>query len=370
MKKGEDFRREFPVVDEGFSRAAYIALTDLKEARKGYGMPMPKLAMILVAAVILLSSVAVAATVHRLNIQDFTDRSDKANLTEEARRILANDFPDVIIDNPYADMVVTEAVYDGMAIYILLEITPKKQLQDTFFIPYGLMGDANVTASTYGRSYPRDVSIQDYAAQLGYQHVMGVSFLDRVTAGHFYDSCLNEDGSVSLMWWALVMPEYRHLPELKLEAKVWFEKNGYSLNTLDFDLTLPCAGEVQRVFSRAGENVVFENAGVQVNGLELVRTPMSTYIIINYDILDRKAYSNYFVPKSLRILDEKGDEPLPGAFPLSVRVDKAYLGMVDHPYYLTDRIFDAMPTQLTIGEYDGNREDGWTDGKTYTFHLE
>ena len=370
MKKGEDFRREFPVVDEGFSRAAYIALADLTEVRKGYGMPMPKLAMILVAAVILLSSVAVAATVHRLNIQDFTDRSDKANLTEEARRILATDFPDVIIDNPYTDMVVTEAVYDGMAVYILLEITPKKQLQDTFFIPYGLMDSENVTASTYGRSYPRDVSIQDYAAQLGYKHVMGVSFMDHVTTAHFYDSCLNEDGSVSLMWWSLVMQEYRHLPELTLDAKVWFEKNGYSLNTLDFALTIPCAGEVQRVFSREGENVVFGNAGVHVKGLELVRTPMSTYIIINYDILDRITYSNYFVYKGLLIQDEEGNEPLPGAFPLSVRVDKAYRGMVDGPYYLTDRIFEELPTQLTLVEYDGNRNDGWTEGATYTFHFE
>lgn len=370
MKNSDDFRKEFPPVEEGFCRAVDDALTDLKEERAGCGLRVPRLAVVLAAVLLLLSGAAVAATLHRLNIQDFTDRSDKANLTDEARRVLATDFPDVVIDNPYADMVVTEAVYDGMALYVLLEITPKAQLQDTFFIPYGLLDDVNVTASTFGRSYPRDVGILDYVAQLGYQHVMGVSFMDHATVGHFYDSCLNEDGSVSLMWWSLVKPEYRHLPELTFDAKVWFEKDGYSLNTLDFALSIPCAGEAQRVFSREGENVVFENAGVHVNGLELVHTPMSTYIIINYDILDRTAYANFFVYKSLRIMDVKGNETLPGAFPLSMRVDTAYRGMVDHPYYLTDRLFDELPTQLTIGEYEGNRNEGWTEGATYTFHLE
>ena len=366
MKKGEDFRREFPVVDEGFSRAAYIALADLTEVRKGYGMPMPKLAMILVAAVILLSSVAVAATVHRLNIQDFTDRSDKANLTEEARRILATDFLDVIIDNPYADMVVTEAVYDGMAVYVLVQVKPVNE--DAFIIPSHLF--ENNQAFSYGSSYPTDMSIQQYAEQLGYQDVIAMQGTFKETSGQYYDSALNEDGSFSLMLWGLVRPEYRDLPELKINMTTNMEKNGRWFDEQEAVFSIPRAGKTVTANSKEGEAVIFENAGVCVKEIKVIRTPMSTYIIADYDIVNRAAYRKYITYRQFRLLDEDGQELPKGAYPLSMRFDESYQRMGNQPFYITNRIFDKMPTQLTIGEYDGNREDGWTDGKTYTFHLE
>ena len=97
---------------------------------------------------------------------------------------------------------------------------------------------------------------------------------------------------------------------------------------------------------------------------------MSTYIIANYDIVNRVNYRKYITYSKFRIIDEAGAEPPKGAYPLSLCFDESYYRMGNQPYYITNRIFDEMPTEITLGEYDGNREDGWTEGKTYTFHLE
>lgn len=364
MKTGKDFRREFPETEEGFRRAVDNALDGLADAPARRAFRVPRMAIALAAALLLLTSAAVAATMYRMNIQDFIDRSNYANLSEEARQVLMNsDFEDVVIANRYADITVTEAVYDGMALYALVEVKPKDE--DTFYVPYYMMDS---TAYTYGRSYPKDVGIRDYAEQLGYQNVMALVFRTDVEAGSYYDSCINEDGSFSLMWWSLVRPEYQGLPQLEVDGFVNFEKNGNRFASAPVSMVIPLAGEVQRAASPEGENAVIEPAGVQINSVEAIRTPMSTYIIVNYDIVDNKAYQNYMPYKSFVILDENGEAVSKGAFPLSLRIgrneDKSIWG--DRRFYLTNRIYDEMPTQVTvtISEDEESAEVG------YTFHLQ
>ena len=195
MKTGNDFRREFKEAEHGFRHAVDDALDGLTEECDSRAFRAPRLAIVLVVTLLLLGSAAVAATVHRSNIQDFTDRSQWANLTDEARRVLMTDFPDVVIDNPYADMVIAEAVYDGMAVYVLVEVAPKNET--TFMIPSHLFEDNQ--AVSYGSSYPKDMSIQQYAEQLGYQDVISMQGRCSETPGQYYDSARNEDGSFSLM---------------------------------------------------------------------------------------------------------------------------------------------------------------------------
>lgn len=366
MKTGNDFRREFPEAEEGFRHAVDDALDGLAQERGSRAFRVPRLAIALAVTLLLLGSVAVAATVHRLNIQDFTDRSQWANLTDEARHVLMTDFPDVVIDNPYADMVITEAVYDGMAVYILVEVVPKNAT--TFIIPSHLFEDNQ--AFSYGSSYPKDMSIQQYAEQLGYQVVLSMQGRCSETPGQYYDSARNEDGSFSLMMWAFVLPEQRNLPEMPMNMTINIEKNGIMVDEMKTSFSIALAGPVETARSKENEAVAFENAGVYVKGIEVIRTPMSTYIIANYDIVNRVNYRKYITYRKFRILDESGAEPPKGAYPLSMRFDESYYRMGNQPFYITNRIFDEMPTEITLGEYDGNREDGWTNGKTYTFHLE
>lgn len=366
MKTGEDFRRAFPEVESGFQQAVDDALDGLAEEHAGREFRVPRMVVAIMAALLLLTSAAVAATVHRLNIQDFTDRSQWANLSDEAREVLGADFVDVIIDNPYADMVVTEAVYDGMAIYVLAEVVPKNEL--TFIIPSHLFKDNQ--AFSYGSSYPKDMTIQQYAEQLGYQDVITMQGRSSETPGQYFDSTLNEDGSFSLMMWALVQPEYRNLPELTMNMTISVEKNGRMVDEIGTAFSIPLAGKVETARSKEGEAVTFENAGVYVKKIEIARTPMAAYIIADYDIVNRSNYRNYITYRQFRILDKNGQEPPKGAYPLSMRFDESYYRMGNQPFYITNRIFDEMPTEITLGEYEGNREDGWTEGKTYTFHIE
>ncbi len=366
MRNCEDFRREFPEADQGFRRAVDDAISGLAEAHVGHGFRVPRLTVVLAAAVLLLSSVAVAATIHRMNIQDFTVRSQRTNLTDEARHVLAADFPDVVIDNLYADIVITEAVYDGMAVYILLEAIPKNE--DAFVIPSHLF--ENNQAFSYGWGYPTDMTIQQYVNQQGYHDIITIQSSSSQTPGQYFDSARNEDGSFSLMMWALVQPEYRNLPELTMNMTISVEKNGRMVDEIEKTLSIPLAGKVETACSRAGEAVTFENAGVYVKKIEIVRTPMTSYIIAEYNIVNKTNYRKYITYRQFRILDKNGQEPPKGAYPLSMRFDESYHRMGNQPFYITNRVFDEMPTEITLGEYEGNREDGWTEGKTYTFHLE
>lgn len=366
MKTDKDFRREFPDAAPDFRRAVESTLSGLAEEQKRPVFRVPRLAAVWLAVLFLLTGAAVALTVHRMSIQDFTDRSQWTNLTEEARAVLATEFPDVVIENPYAGMIVTEAVYDGMAVYLLLEVMPADEA--TFVIPSHLF--ENNQAFSYGSSYPWDMTIQQYANQMGYQDLIALQGSSPQTPGMYFDSERNDDGSFSLMIWALVRPEYRNLPELPLNMNIRVEINGRAVDELPAAFTIPLAGSVETARSREGEAVTFENAGVHVKGIEVVKTPMAAYIIAEYDIMDRTSYRNYITYRKFRILDAAGREPPKGAYPLSMRFDESHYRMGSQPFYMTNCIFEEMPVELTIGEYAGNREDGWTEGETYTFHLE
>lgn len=366
MKTGDDFRREFPAVEEQFREAIERGLYASPEKTLGRNHHL-RIAALMTAVMLLLTSAAVAATISRWSVQDFTAQSGKANLSEEAIKALAAGFEDHVIDNPYASLVVTEAVYDGMATYILIEATPK--LDGAFIIPTYLHKDNQ--AYSFGRGYPKDVSLQQYAEHLGYEFILSMACFASETTGHFYDSAINEDGSFSLMLWSFVRPEYRNLPELTLNMHINVSKNEQRVDEVRSTFRIPLAEEVQFARSVQGEAVTFENAGVHIKGVEVVRTPMSTYIIANYDIVNRVNYNQYIIYRQFRFLDENGATLQKGAHPLSIRIDDRMSGLLgNQPCYLTNRLFDEMPTQITIGEYDGNRTDGWTEGKTYTFHLE
>lgn len=366
MKTGADFKNLFPKADEGFRHAIDDALSGLPAERGSRVFPVPRMAIAVMAALILLTSAAVALTVHRLNIQDFTQRSPWANLTDTAKHVLATDFPDVAIDNRYADMAVTEAVYDGMAVYLLLEVMPKDEA--AFVIPSHLF--ENNRASSYGSSYPTEMTVQQYANQLGYHDIMTIQASNAETTGRYFDSARNEDGSFSLMIWALVKPEFQNIPELTLNMTFFVETNGSTTDELTAAFTIPLSGPIETAVSRAGESVTFEHAGVQIKAIRIVRTPMAAYIIADYDVVNQTNYRAYFPNRSFRILDENGCEPPKGAYPLSLRFDDSCYRKDSRPFYITNCLFNEMPAAIMIGEYAGNREDGWTDGEIYTFHLE
>lgn len=74
MKTGEDFRREFPQVEESFREAEYQALLRLHEKRRRTHMKLkPVIAFVLI--LMLLMSVGVAATVEKWSLFDSVPES-------------------------------------------------------------------------------------------------------------------------------------------------------------------------------------------------------------------------------------------------------------------------------------------------------
>lgn len=74
MKTGEDFRREFPQVEESFREAEYQALMRLHEKRRRTHMKFkPVIAFVLI--LMLLMSVGVAATVEKWSLFDSVPES-------------------------------------------------------------------------------------------------------------------------------------------------------------------------------------------------------------------------------------------------------------------------------------------------------
>lgn len=366
MRTGEDFRREFPKPEEGFRQAVDNALAGLVEERRWHIHKLGT-AVVLTVLALMISGVAVAATIERWGVQEFIERSKRANLSEAAAGVLAADFEDVVIEAEWATLTVTEAVYDGMAIYMAVDAVPKHTGDMAIPAPVGHGGMADY----YGKSYPSDVSIEAYAAQLGYEHVLAlICECDEATT-HIYDSVMNEDGSFTIMLWGLVREQHRNQPRLEVNFCIRTQRDGAEYKRTAQRLGLRIAGEMETARSAKGETGTLGNAGIIITGVEVYRTPMSTYVLADYDVADQARHEEYIMHQKLRFLDEKGVPLRAGAYPLAYnsRYDIRRNDVPQRYYYISNWLMDEMPEQIAIGEYDGSAESGWTEGKTCTFHL-
>ncbi|MBQ8555517.1 MAG: hypothetical protein IJ438_06520 [Clostridia bacterium] len=361
MKTGEDFRREFPDMEAGFRQAAAEALQSLPEANRS-AWSKPRMALLLAVVFVLSAAVGMAAAAGRWGVLDFIHANPKTNPGMQTSAALANGFTPKTLDTPCAAFTITEAVYDGMATYILVEAVPKNE--GIMIVP-GYLHDG-AQACSYSKSYPADMTIDEYAAQQGYSGIIPVLFGGSEISAHVYDSFHNEDGTFSIMIWSFVRPEYRFLDALPLH----FSVSVYDDAPRGCSLTIPVSGAVQRVRSGEGESVVLSSAGIEINGVELIKTTMTTYCLMDYDIIDLARQRVYAMYRPIRILDDVGAAIPRGANPLYIRIGANHQGMGDQLQYISTRQIDSLPDHITIGEYDGNQEEGWIEGKTHTFFLQ
>lgn len=367
MRAGEDFRREFPKTEEGFRQAVDSALAGLKEGRRWHIHKL-RTTVVLTVLALMISGVAVAATIERWGVREFIERSKRANLSEAAAGVLAADFEDVVIEAEWATLTITEAVYDGMAVYMAVDAVPKHAVDMVIPAPVSHGG----MADDFGKSYPSDISIEAYAAQLGYEHVLAlVCECDEATT-HIYDSVMNEDGSFTIMLWGLVREQYRNQPRLEVNFRIRTQRDRAEYMRTTQRLGLRIAGDVQTARSIRGESGQLENAGIIIKAVKVYRTPMSTYILADYDVADQVRYQEYIMHQKLRFLDENGDPLQVGAYPLAYnsRYDIRRNDVPEKRYYISNWLLDDMPEQITIGDYAGTAESGWTEGSACTFRLQ
>lgn len=351
MKTGEDFRREFPAADAGFTAAAGRSLAGIDEAKASKARKY-RMTALLAAIVLLLISTAFAADAVRKNAGDFIREHPYANLNIEADAALSGGFEAELLFAPYATFQMKQAVYDGMAVYLLLECVPKEA---GYMIVPGLIQEEG-QAFSHGTGYPADMGITEYAAQQGYSGVQPVLIFGDEITSCYYDSAMNEDGSCSLMVWAFVRPEYRELDQLALHLWVEDAQSGVPLSEgrLAWEVSLPLAGKVQRTVSIEPEPVVLDGTGVAINSVTAIRTAMTTYIITDFDVIDAAVYQqSLFNSGRLRYLSEAG-EPLPkGTHPLSIVVGRTKQHMGDQTQHITNREMDADCSEIIISVEGG-----------------
>ena len=356
MKTGKDFQREFPVMEAGFAGAAQLALAVLHESERKRHSFM-RGAALLTTVLVLMATAAVAAGISRRNAVDFINENRLANMNHAAEDVLASSIIDLPLDTPWAHIILRQAVYDGMAVYLLFEAAPASE---GWMIAAGAEYPGRDQAFSHGSSYPADVSIRDYAEQQGYTGLLLLEIFADETTGTFFDSAMNEDGTCSLMAWAFVKPEYRQQPELTLNLRIHdvSTKRLYQEEPR-YQVTLPLAGEV--CTSASGQTIAIPEAGIEVTSVIVQRTAMTNYILVNYDVMDQLRYDrSLFYSGRMNIAGADGSVLPKGTHPLSLVVDRPVQGMGEGTYYITNRQMteDANVILLTI------------DGRNYSFTLQ
>lgn len=356
MRTGKDFQQEFPAMDAGFAAAVQQALAVLSEPERK-GRFLMRGAALLTALLVLLATAAVAAGVARRNAADFINANQFANMNQAAAEVLAASTIDLPMDTPWAHMTLRQAVYDGMAVYLLFEAAP---VSEGWMIAAGAEYQGHDQAFSHGSSYPTDVGIREYAAQQGYAGLQLLEIFADETTGSLFDSAMNEDGTCSLMVWAFVKPEYREQPELTLNLRIRDASANriYQAEEPRYPVTLPLAGEVRT--SASGQAIAIPEAGVAVTGVTVHRTVMTSYILVAYDVTDQARYRSLFYSGRMNIAGADGSVLPKGTHPLSLVVDRPVQGMGEGTYYITNRQLpeDADAILLTI------------DGRSYTFTLQ
>lgn len=357
MKSGEEFRREFPQVDRRFEDAARRTLAALRD-EKQHGHVV-RAVLMTAGLVLLIATIAVAANAVRWNAADFIEGNMYSNMNSSAREVLAEHAIDVRMDTPFAQMTLKQAVYDGMAVYLLFEAHPMQAGQ--LIAAGAVLDEENDQAFSHGSRYPTDISIHEYAAQQGYAGTQLIEvFGDEITACVF-DSAMNDDGSCSLMVWAFVRPEYRELEDLALHLRL-LDASHRTQNPSEesrYEVTLPLAGGTR--IHACNDVVALPQVGIEVNGITAVTTPMTTYILLDYDVTERSAYSAaMFYGGGITLADSNGDALEKGTHPLSLVVDRSVQRMGEGTYYITSR---QMPADADVILLKLNGEN------VHTFHL-
>ena len=98
MKTGDDFRREFPEIEDGFLDAAHRALSEIHAEKEEKPMKLRPM-LVFVLMLVLLTSVSVAATWERWSLDDFIP-TGRITATEDEWRKMIDAFEPVTAENP------------------------------------------------------------------------------------------------------------------------------------------------------------------------------------------------------------------------------------------------------------------------------
>lgn len=365
MKTGVDFLREFPQEDEGFRDAAYQTLQLLREEKEVKRMKLRPLFVISLVSMLLMG-VSVAATWERWSLDDFIP-TGRITATEEEWRKMIDAFEPVTVQTSVAEITVREALFDGYALYIVADARPKGE--SVFFVPEGSEMDA--PARETAGSLPDDITLREYIALNGYTRTFEVYMGTDMGGMTFMPEMeLNEDGTATFY-----IRQRLRQPQLQAEP---LDVTLYVLMRSDAD-RYPCNAEVlltidqlpvlEEAVSAEGVRHEFTNSGVALSNLRLVRTPLSTYVTADAEIIDEEAYQARFGSYVIMFADINGAEYDAGPFNLKgfMRdpVDRDHMGPL---YYTATLTMQELPDAIAVMEYPWRQYD--PEMATASWHVQ
>lgn len=359
----DELRHAFPEPDERFQACVRRTLDALaQEDAQKERLPMKRthlrVGVLVAVAVLLLSTIGVAAASLRYGVFDFLRGADGSPAAlPEASALVQTEIPQTEVTQAGAPAAETafslrEAVYDGGAVHMVVEARPASEevlligpdcLLTDPVSDLGISGEESIAeyAAANGKTEIRSVQIVDTGAATGGEGV--VQSLEYRLEGDgtlvFIASGSVADGAATLPV-DLVCITYPVLADGNYDVE-----NGTQTD-LTFSLERTDAGQDSRTFSTPA---AFAGCGVTVERATLTASPMGIYYTLECAVTDETAFAAAQEGLFFRFLDADGEE-IPLAPAIGSQVSAPEGGRFTQEGALAAS--ESLPDALTIQAYD------------------
>lgn len=367
MNQSNEWRNAFGKADRQFEETVYGTLMQLdrKEGRKGIGRTGIRVAIAL--ACLLLMTTAALAAANSLGLMDFLNRqASEGGILPEATTIItkAPEQTQMVQATPAgmaihpATFAVRETIFDGQYAYVVVEVKPSSQ--DIFLVGVDmLLEDAilNLGPLFEGRSE----SVREYAASNGQSNLLKANVYEEMTENgegflHSIDYKMEEDGTLVYMLSGAYTGDAAAYPVNLICSLIPYTDPAVG-DTLDLSkayetkLSLTLTSGVEEESVRSVEPIEFADCGVRVDAITLTKSPMATYVKVEFTITDPAAYAATDDGLWFEFLDAQGNL-LPDGAPTSASVSQ--VAGSDTQFVQKSSIGAAaqLPESITIRGYN------------------
>lgn len=361
MKTADDFKHAIGTADEAFAACVRRSVAQLIASEEE--PKVKKHGWIITFALLLMSAVALA-TAAKWGVLDFLTRSSTGAPLPEATELIQTDIAQHGGETAAATISLREAVYDGNAVYMVLEAKPTSN--DILLIGPDAMPEDKMV--NFGSQFTeKDGTLADYALTRNKCRLVWVSLGDAAAQDGLdgivdsIDYLLEEDGTLAIMIKGANLGNTETLPVSLVcvtnEQTVDQPQNQRA--TLDFTLSKAPDG----VRATSTQNAVFADCGVEVTQITLTQSPIATYVRITFNVIDEAAFAQTDDGLWFEFLDESDRRLAGGAIGIG-----SVSQCADGGYEQIDSLFamETLPDAVTLRAYNCWTKDRY---ETHTIPL-
>lgn len=226
------------------------------------------------------------------------------------------------------------------------------KFETDFFMPE--MTQLGSHASEASDSLPDDMKVSEYMALHGYKRAFEVSMSTGMMGMSFLPEMeLNEDGTMTFYLRQRISQRGMQVDQLDMTLHVTMHQaGGQSTYWAKTPLTIQCLPVLEEATSTEGERHVFANSGVAMTNVRLIRTPISTYVAMDAEVVDEAAYDGYHGKYTLSFFSADGVRYDAGPFNLAgfMRDATEKNSEAGELYYMATLTLTEIPDMLMLNE--------------------